>query len=218
MSIEIDSDLTLKLGFLHLEHCRVESSPDGLLDAYEQVEEAARHRFADANLGEHPVVSGVRRLFKASGIDPSRYRPSSEALVRRILKDQALYHVNSLVDINNICSIESLFPLGSYDRDRIVGDISIRTGANDESYKGIGRDINISGKLVSADAEGPFGSPIADSDRTKITDDTGNVLVLLYAPDGTEDSQIERTLTRYAALAAEFGDARSGEQGIVTAR
>lgn len=139
-----------------------------------------------------------------------------EALVRRILKGQGLYHINCIVDINNICSIESLFPLGAYDRERIIGDVTIRLGAPDEVYRGIGKGIDIAGKLVSADSEGAFGSPIADSDRTMISEDTREVLVLLYAPESTDDSDIRNTLNRFAELAGEHASAQTGNSGVLS--
>ncbi len=159
MNFTIDPSIALKLGFLHLTGCRVAPSSDALREIHDGAANTARERFAETPLGEHPVAGGVRRLFKSAGIDPTRYRPSGEALVRRILKGQGLYHINCIVDINNICSIESLFPLGAYDRGRIIGDVTIRMGARDEVYRGIGKEINITGKLVSADSEGAFGSP-----------------------------------------------------------
>lgn len=206
--------IALKLGFLHLTDCRIAASSDELRSIYEEIASTARERFSDTPFGEHPVAAGVRRLFKSVGIDPSRYRPSGEALVRRILKGQELYYVNNIVDINNICSIESLFPLGAYDYKQVIGDVSIRLGKSDEVYRGIGKEINIAGKLVSVDNDGAFGSPIADSDRTKITDATRDVLVLLYAPESTEDSDIEGTLNRFAYLAGEHVGAQIGECGI----
>ena len=214
INFTIDPAIALKLGFLHLTDCRVIMSSDALRKTYDGVANTARERFADTPLGEHPVAGGVRRLFKSVGIDPSRYRPSGEALVRRILKGQGLYHINCIVDINNICSIESLFPLGAYDRERIIGDVTIRLGASDEVYRGIGKEINIAGKLVSADSEGAFGSPIADSDRTKITEDTREVLILLYAPASTEDGEIQSTLNRFADLASEHAGAATEDTEI----
>ena len=214
MHLTIDPALTLKLGFLHLNDCRIAASGDALRKIYDEVENAAGNRFSGTPLGEHPVAGGVRRLFKSAGIDPSRYRPSGEALVRRILKGQGLYHINCIVDINNICSIESLFPLGAYDREHIIGDVNIRMGRRDEVYRGIGKEIDIAGKLVSADGEGAFGSPIADSERTKISEDTREVLILLYAPESTDDSGIRDTLNRFAELASEHAGARTGDSGI----
>ena len=214
INFTFDPAIALKLGFLHLTDCRVIMSSDALRKTYDGVANTARERFADTPLGEHPVAGGVRRLFKSAGIDPSRYRPSGEALVRRILKGQGLYHINCIVDINNICSIESLFPLGAYDRERLIGDVTIRLGASDEVYRGIGKEINIAGKLVSADSEGAFGSPIADSDRTKISEDTREILVLLYAPSSTDDGHIRDTLTRFEELAREHAGAHTEDSGI----
>ena len=211
----IDPAIALKLGFLYLTDCQIVASSDALRKIYDEVADTAKERFADTPFGEHPVAGGVRRLFKSAGIDPSRYRPSGEALVRRILKGQGLYHINCIVDINNICSIESLFPLGAYDCEHIIGDVNIRLGASDEVYRGIGKEIHIAGKLVSTDGAGAFGSPIADSARTKISEDTRKVLVLLYAPGSTEDSEIRNTLNRFADLAGEYAGAQTGNWGIV---
>lgn len=214
VDITIDPDISLKLGYLELTGCQVSASPDALRRSYDEVANAAGERFASVALGEHPVAGGVRKLFKSVGIDPSRYRPSGEALVRRIIKGQGLYHINCIVDINNICSIESLFPLGAYDRANIDGDVTIRLGAGDETYRGIGKEINIAGKLVSVDSSGAFGSPIADSDRTKITEKTQDVLVILYAPESTDDERIRRQLDRFAELASIHAGAIIGEVGI----
>jgi DNA/RNA-binding domain of Phe-tRNA-synthetase-like protein len=214
MHLTIAPAIALKLGFLHLTDCRIAASSDALRSIYDEVARAARERFAGTSLGEHPVAGGVRRLFKSVGVDPSRYRPSGEALVRRILKGQDLYHINSIVDINNICSIESLFPLGAYDCKYVIGDVSIRLGTSNDVYHGIGKEINVAGKLVSADSEGAFGSPVADSDRTKITEDTRDVLVLLYAPESTDDGNIGDALNRYADLAGEHAFAQTGNIGI----
>ncbi len=214
MDLTIDPVIALKLGFLRLTDCRIAASSNALRKIYDEVANAAGERIADTPLGEHPVAGGVRRLFKSVGIDPSRYRPSGEALVRRILEGKGIYHINCIVDINNICSIESLFPLGAYDCEHIIGDVNIRLGTSDEIYGGIGKEINIAGKLVSADSEGAFGSPIADSERTKISEDTREVLILLYAPESTKDSEIRDTLNRFAELASEHAGAQAGDSGI----
>jgi len=214
MKFTIAPSIALKMGFLRMADCRVTASSDALRSIYDEVETVTRERFAETPLSDHPVASGVRRLFKSCGIDPSRYRPSGEALVRRILKKQDLYYINNIVDINNICSIASLFPLGAYDCEHIVDDVSTRLGGRDERYLGIGKEINIAGKLVSADCQGAFGSPIADSSRTKITESTREILVLLYAPASTDDSVIADTLSRFADLASEHAGAHKVDAGI----
>ena len=214
VNFTIDPAIALKLGYVELADCVVAASSDALRKIYDEAASTAEARFAGAPLAGHAVAAGVRRLFKSVGIDPSRYRPSAEALIRRIVKGQGLYHINCIVDINNICSIESLFPLGAYDRAHIDGDVTIRIGRSDEVYQGIGREINIAGKLVSADDQGAFGSPIADSDRTKITEETREVLLLLYAPASIGDNEIRTTLDRFAKLASEHAGAQLVTSGI----
>ena len=210
----IHPEIAIKVGFLHLSACRITESSDALLGIFDETVNEVRQRFAESPINEHPVAGGVRRMFKSVGIDPSRYRPSGESLVRRVLKDHALNHINSIVDINNICSMESLFPLGVYDREKISGDVSIRLGTRDDVYYGIERSINIEAKLVSADDKGAFGSPIADSDRTKVAEKTQEVLVLLYAPESTDAAAIHSTLNRFAFLAGEHAGAKTEDSGI----
>ena len=214
MNFTIAPSVALKMGFLRMTDCRVSASSDALRSVYDGVVRLTRERFANSPLSDHPVAGGVRRMFKSSGIDPSRYRPSGEALVRRILKKQDLHYINNIVDINNICSIESLFPLGAYDCEYIVGGVITRLGEGDESYTAIGKEINIAGKLVSADSQGAFGSPVADSNRTRITKRTREFLVLIYAPGSIDDSVVADTLGRFCDLASEHAGARKLDVGI----
>lgn len=213
MKFTIDPGIPLQLGSLHLTDCRIAESSGALNEIFRDQQGQVRDRFTDRPLGEHPVAGAVRRMFRSAGIDPTRYRPSGEALVRRILKNQTLTSINCIVDINNICSMESLLPIGAYNRENIIGDVHIRLGKSDEIYRGIGREINIAGKLVSADSEGAFGSPIADSDRTKISQDAREVLVLIYAPESVESSVVQDTLNHFANLASSHAGARIVDSG-----
>ena len=214
MRLAVHPGIAIKVGYLQLSGCRITDSSDALLETFDETISRVRQQFSDMPISEHPVAGGVRRLFKSVGIDPSRYRPSGESLVRRVLKNQALNHINSIVDINNICSMESLFPLGVYDRAQIIGNVSIRLGTGDDVYHGIERSINIDGKLVSADDKGAFGSPIADSDRTRVTEATRDALVLLYAPESTDAAAVHSTLDRFANLAHEHTGAQTVDSGV----
>lgn len=216
MKIKVDPEIALKLGFLSLTNCQVAESSDALQAIFAEVKGKTRERFADTTVSEHPVAGGVRRLFRSVGIDPTRYRPSGEALIRRILKGQTLSAINCIVDINNICSMESLFPIGAYDREKIIGDVIIRLGKTNEIYRGIGREINVAGKLVSADNNGAFGSPIADSERTKISHNAREILVLTYAPESAECSVLQDSLNRFSDLANAYARAQVMDSGIRT--
>ena len=130
------------------------------------------------------ITAAVRTMYKRVGIDPTKTRPSSEALLRRVRKGDELPRINSLVDIINWCSLESQLPFGLYDLDRIHGAgrrcASARPG---EEYAGIRKDVvHVEGRLTLADDAGPFGNPTSDSARTMVTPATTRALVVIFAP------------------------------------
>lgn len=128
-----------------------------------------------------PVIADVRAAFKAIGKDPSRYRPSSEALTRRIVAGKGLYSVNNIVDCGNLVSLMTGLPIGCYDAAWIKGDMMLRPGTPGETYNGVGRkSINLEGLAVLADNDGPFGSAFSDSERTAITENTQNLVFVIY--------------------------------------
>ncbi|WP_262693780.1 B3/B4 domain-containing protein [Kordiimonas aquimaris] len=128
-----------------------------------------------------PVIAAVRAAFKAIGKDPSRYRPSSEALTRRIVAGKGLYLVNNVVDCGNLVSLMTGLPVGCYDAAWIKGSLKLRIGTPGETYDGIGRgSINLEGLAVLSDEDGPFGSPFSDSARTAVTDKTKDIIFVIY--------------------------------------
>ena len=134
-----------------------------------------------------PQIAAMRSAYKALGKDPSRYRGSAEALLRRALSGKGLYQINSAVDINNLVSLESLNPAGTYDLEKITPPIELRVGAAGECYKGIGKDlINIESLPVFADAVGPFGSPTSDSERAMVSLETKKILMVVFSFTGPE--------------------------------
>jgi len=126
----------------------------------------------------------ARTLYRSLGMDPTRHRPSSEALQRRLQKGLGFPKVNALVDGINFCSVGLMLPFGGYDLDRIDGqDVTMRLGNEGEGYEGIGKPhVNVAGRLTLVDATGPFGNPSADSFRTRIDTATKNALVTIFAP------------------------------------
>jgi DNA/RNA-binding domain of Phe-tRNA-synthetase-like protein len=145
----------------------------------------ARLRVAYAGL-EPAHIDGLRparELYRRIGVDPTKLRPSSEALLRRVLRGDGLPQINSLVDINNLCSLEFLLPIGLHDLDRVTGAIVLRRGAPGERYEAIGKGwYSVEGRLTAADDEGACGSPTSDSQRTMITTATRRCLMIVYAP------------------------------------
>lgn len=135
-------------------------------------------------------IEATRRVYRACGKDPSRYRPASEALIRRMLQGKALYQIDTLVDLVNLASIAYGYSIGGFDADKFVGDtLTLGVGREGEPYEGIGRGmLNIAGLPVYRDAAGGVGTPTSDNERTKMEMSTKNVLVLINGYDGNEDN------------------------------
>jgi len=154
-----------------------------------------------ARSGEVGDAGRARALYRRFGLDPTRVRPSSEALLRRLRKGDPLPRVNSLVDVANAMSVQLQVPVGLYDLEKVRGDeLVVRLGAEGESYTGIGKErVNVAGRICVADAEGPCGNPTADSARTMITTDTERAAWIYFLPVTDED--VDRT----AELIAVFG-------------
>lgn len=163
---------------------------------------AARARQAPT---QDEVTAAVRRLYRRFGIDPTKTRPSSEALSRRVRRGDPFPRVNALVDVCNWCSMEGRLPFGLYDSDRIDGAIECRRGGTAESYEGIRKDaVHVEGRLVLADRLGAFGNPTSDSARTMINEASSNALVVVYAPVEVDAAVLHRTVETTEARIAEF--------------
>ena len=122
-------------------------------------------------------------MYKRVGLDPTKTRPSSEALLRRVRRGDPLPRINSMVDVCNWCSLEFQLPYGLYDAARIDGDVELRIGRDGESYPGIRKDdVNVGGRITLADRAGPFGNPTSDSARTMVTTETTRALLVVFAP------------------------------------
>ena len=160
----------------------------------------------DYGINEIPNIKESRQAYKAFGKDPSRYRVSSEALIRRIGQGKGLYEVNTVVDVNNLISIQSGFSAGSYDASKIGKELIFRVGREYETYKGIGKDeIKIDGLPVLADDEGAIGSSTSDSERAMITGDTTEVLTLIYS--FSENQDLERAIEYGSAYLEKYAGA-----------
>lgn len=188
----------LQLGCLAFDGLTVgDAGPELRVESEKLMIDLRRQYAAGGAPADIEALEPVRRLYQALGIDPTKTRPSSEALLRRVLQNKPLYRINGLVDAMNLCSLRTLVPFGVYDRARIAGPVVLRAGAAGEGYEGIGRGrVSVEGRPVLADREGPFGNPTADSMRTSVTHGTERAFVVLYLP---------RTLD--AAGAASFLDA-----------
>lgn len=171
------------LGIVECDGVTVAPAGAALAREMDEVCAAIRSRFTLESLAQYGPILAVRAMFRAWGLDPSKYRPSSEALLRRVVQGKGLYHVCNAVDAGNLGSIETGWPFGIYNRAPIQGQVRLRLGAASEKYEGIGRRVwHLAGRPVLADALGPFGSPISDATRTQVTEVAHDILAVIYAP------------------------------------
>jgi DNA/RNA-binding domain of Phe-tRNA-synthetase-like protein len=185
----------VRLGLLVLDGVTVRDADPALAAEVAAYGEELRRRYPEARSAEIPGASDARTLYKDLGLDPTKVRPSSEALARRVLKGEALYTVNTLVDALNLCSLRAQLPFGLYDLDRVEPPVVLRKGEPGESYEGIRKGaVNVEGRPVLVDARGPFGNPTSDSARTMITTACRRALVVVYAPGRYEPARLERVL------------------------
>ena len=162
---------------------------EGLWEEIHALGEHYKATLTTESLKEMSGIAATRRVYKACGKDPSRYRPASEQLIRRMLQGKELYQIDTLVDLINLASIRFGYSIGGFDASKFVGDtLTLGIGRAGEPYEGIGRGmLNIEGLPVYRDAVGGVGTPTSDNERTKITIDTRHLVVLINGYDGNEE-------------------------------
>ena len=162
---------------------------DRLWLAIHEVEARLRQELTTESVKLLPSIAATRAVYKLCGKDPSRYRPASEQLIRRMLQGKELYQIDTLVDLVNLASIAYGYSIGGFDADKFVGDtLTLGIGREGEPYEGIGRGpLNIAGLPVYRDAEGGVGTPTSDHERTKMTLATTHLVVLINGYDGNRE-------------------------------
>jgi DNA/RNA-binding domain of Phe-tRNA-synthetase-like protein len=207
MSLKMDELLlgTLAIGLLEAEDVDLGPLPGPFIEERNQVTSRLMNHFAGKQPADIPGVAETRALFHRLDIDPTKTRPSSEALLRRVLQSKGLPEVNVAVDVCNLCSLEMQLPLGLYDRDKVKGAITVRVGREDEGYPGIRKQrVNLSGRLLLSDSSGPFGAPTSDSARTSITQGTKHLLVAVFCPPERAGGDLSTLLERIADRLTRF--------------
>ncbi|WP_442598946.1 B3/B4 domain-containing protein [Neobacillus sp. D3-1R] len=170
-----------KLGIIQYKNIVVSESPQMLKGRLRLFQESIFFDLEDKNVSDLVGINEWRQIFKKTGKDPNRYRPSVEALYRRIKKQNYIESVQSAIDINNFFSLQYQIPIGVYDTKQISGNVTIRIGNENEEYLGLnGRKNSVHQLIVSSDEEGSFGSPFVDSARTPVTEETTSALQIVY--------------------------------------
>lgn len=173
--------------------------------------EAYRRRFTTESIKDMPSIQATRRIYKALGKDPSRYRPSGEALVRRTLQGKDLYQIDTAVDLINLASITYGYSIGGFDADKIEGEeLTLGVGREGEPYEGIGRGpVNICSLPVYRDSIGGIGTPTTDHERTKLSLSTTHLLAIVNGYDGNRE-QVGLCVRCIQTLAERYAEGRDG--------
>lgn len=208
-SIQIDPTLyetypEIRLGCLTFEAQVHPSDPEFWAYLDDTVLPVIRQNIEGKEWSQIPGIRGSRAAYKAFGRNPGRYRVSSEALLRRVRRGDELYHINSVVDVNNLISVESGLSVGSYDLAAIDGPILLRKANTGEGYNGIGKDfLDLENLLVLSDQQGIFGSSMSDSTRAMVTEATSRVLVVIYCFENAIDldALLDRAKEAFATYA-----------------
>jgi DNA/RNA-binding domain of Phe-tRNA-synthetase-like protein len=173
---------------------------------------------AEAAVRAHPPaeMTAVRTMYKRVGLDPTKTRPSSEALLRRVRKGDSLPRINSMVDVCNWCSLEFQLPYGLYDAAHIDGDVELRIGRPGESYPGIRKDdVHVDGRIALADSIGPFGNPTSDSARTMVTTAATMAMLVVFAPREVDRARLDTVLNTTASRMIEFTGCRERARSTI---
>lgn len=174
---------------------------------------------AERKVRERPPTesASVRAMYKRVGIDPTKTRPSNEALLRRVRKEHPLPRVNSMVDVVNWCSVEFQLPYGLYDHRHISGPVTLRLGRDGEAYAGIRKDaVHVAGRITLVDDAGPFGNPTSDSARTMVTKATTDAMVVVFAPADVDLARLARVLDVTGARLRDIVGGRETHRYICT--
>jgi DNA/RNA-binding domain of Phe-tRNA-synthetase-like protein len=192
LTLDPDVRQVVRAGVLEADGVPAEPPP-ALAEAIEATVAQLRERLAGLKAGQMPHLQPARAMYRAIGIDPTRHRPSPEALTRRLLRGDPFPRLLPAVDLANLWAVESGLPVGLYDLDRIAGSqLAARLGSPGESFEGIRKgEVNVEGRLVLTDADGPFGNPSSDSLRTAVTEKTRRCLFVMFAPRETREETIE---------------------------
>lgn len=165
-----------------------------------------KQQYSIEEINKRPEIAATRKAYKVFGKDPNRYRPSSEALCRRILRDIPVYKVSMLVDIINLVSIRSGFSIGGFDAEKVVGNVELGVGTCDDEFEAIGRGmLNVEGLPLYRDEMGGIGTPTSDNERTKIADCTTSLLMIINGYSGSVGlseavDHFKELLQKYAKL------------------
>lgn len=204
----------LRLGCIQCD-VRIEPSSDPIQTLSAEIISKIQQELTIDTVSQKPTIKATKEAYRILGKDPSRYRPSAEALTRRVVSGKGIYEINSIVDILNLVSLDTGFSIGGYDAEKIQGAIEFGIGKPNEPYEAIGRgELNIENLPLFRDELGAFGSPTSDSLRTMVTENTTQFLMVIIDFGGSP--LLSEALNRSRDWLTRFGNAQNIQEWTVS--
>ena len=201
------------LGILHYK-ANVEPSSPALLQAFDAALARLAAEYQMDTIAKNPHIAATRSAYKALGKSPHEYRNAAEAMLRRVVKQSGLYHINNVVEVNNCISVSSGYSIGSYDTGCLQGDVELRRAPEETHYPGIGKgSVNIGCLPVLYDAEGPFGNPTSDSRRAMIQEGERDIVSVLCSFDGP--AELKPWMDQFAGMLQQYCGVTQVDQQIL---
>ncbi|HLQ40932.1 MAG TPA: phenylalanine--tRNA ligase beta subunit-related protein [Tetragenococcus sp.] len=205
------SEANLLVLFYELE---IKKSTKEILTCMDEVTQDLANRYELSDIAKIEAIKNTREAYKTLGKSPSSYRNAAEAMLRRVVKGNGLYHINNVVDLQNIISVKTAFSIGSYDLEHLQGDIIWQAAKKGEHYQGIGKEnIDIAGLPTLYDDLGAFGNPTSDSQRAMITKGKHKIMTVVYSFSGT--GSLAAAGSEYEELLEKFCGVRLSDQQII---
>lgn len=207
MNVQISQEVKEKwenvcLGVL-IYSAKVEGSSPQLLQLLQTTIDELNNRYSMQDIANTAHIQSTRNAYKAFGKSPSEYRNAAEAMLRRIIKGTGLYHINNVIDVNNLMSITTGYSIGSYDMGALLEPVELRRAPDGEKYQGIGKDtVNIEHLPTLYDKLGAFGNPTSDSRRAMIQNGSRTIMSVIYSFDGEND--FKEVMARYCELLRQY--------------
>ena len=200
--------------------CKVSNTSynDELWTDIEDYSKQFKQTYQLADINQRETIAATREAYRKTGKEPNRYRPSAEALCRRLVKGESLYRISTIVDCINLISVKTGYSIGGFDRDSIIGNsLELGIGKVGEEFYAIGRGLlNIEGLPVYRDEKGPIGTPTSDHERTKISLNTHHLVLIVNGFDGSITS-VQQTLDFSRELLLKYTNASNISEKIVPA-
>jgi DNA/RNA-binding domain of Phe-tRNA-synthetase-like protein len=189
-------ELQIGIGIINKVH--VEKENPAIKALKKSVFEEVKAKYRIETLKDNEIVRAYRDFYWKLDIDPTKTRPSGEALLRRVLHGDKLPTISTVVDAYNLASMKTIVPISGFDKEKLTPPFIIRFAENGEAFTGIGmtKPLTLTGNmLVLADQKQVLCIyPYRDSDFTKITEKTRNVLVVAYGAPGIAELQLKEAV------------------------